>query len=272
MASFEDFVPDPATVAVPLASGATHDPYAAILVNARVVVRSTWTDESEVSPQVFAALSAEQVPEPNLDAVRSVKFRLLAQWSREARPRKCRACFATPGRQTCSICGGEGILADGDEARPCPGCIGGHVQCSTCDGSTKSIAVEVLFCEDAVRPAAHIFLPDVPAGLGTSLVKHALVRFFQSRESIPDALRIELSDDFARVDAYRGRRGDDEVRGHRTGRALAQARNYVDRLGKLPSVVAMRHSAYAWPFFLSSALDRVALCVADERGATQILG
>jgi hypothetical protein len=100
-------------------------------------------------------------------------------------------------------------------------------------------------------------------------VRGELVAFFRARPSVPDVLGIDLSSDFAGADAYRGRRGRDEIRGHRADSAVAQARIYVERLKRLPSVMACQHAAFAWPFAVVSQGTHAFAQIVDERGQPQ---
>jgi hypothetical protein len=256
MASFEAFVPD---VAAP--AGSEIERFVAILVSARVNVRSTWSDDVEVSEAVFEKLAQQAAPVPSVTQRAPIKFKMLAPESRAAKSRKCGSCFATPGRRVCSICGGSGRIMVGDDSERCSACQGGYSDCMACDGTGKSRAVKVIFGEDSVRPAAHIFVPNVPTAL-----KELLFDFFRKRGSVPDALTVDLSRDFAGADAYRGRRGHDEIRGHRADSCVAQARVYVERLDKLPSVMACEYVAFAWPFAVVVAGSYPVVHIIDNLG------
>lgn len=257
MTDFERFVPE-----LDPPAGAEVSRMAAVLVSARVVQRSSWTDQVEVSEKTFAELVAAQPPEPSFAEAGVVRFRGLEPGSRSARPQKCGLCFATPGRETCRICGGTGRGGEGEEAVACTHCESGKRPCTTCDGTTVSLLVRVVYGEDTVRSVPHIFLPAIPFEL-----REPLTKFFQARPSVPDALLLDLTEDFAAADPYRGRRGNDEIHGHRADAALAGARHYIERLERLPSVVAIEHRAFAWPFAVVSHESRVALVISDEAGA-----
>jgi hypothetical protein len=105
-----------------------------------------------------------------------------------------------------------------------------------------------------------VFVPEVPHGLVAPLVD-----FLRTRATIPECLSFELGEEHARADAYRGRRGAEEFRGHRLGNASARARIYVERMRRAPTIVATTHSARAWPFALLELESGTAFALAlDE--------
>lgn len=261
MSGFERFVPE-----VDAPEGSKVERRVAVLVSARVVQRSSWSDEVEVSERVFTELASAEAPEPRLHAEGVARFRTLDPGSRGARPRKCGLCFASPGTEACRICDGTGRVYEGEDAMDCKYCDSGRRPCTTCDGTMLSVPVRVIYGEDRVREVPHMFLPAIPVAL-----REPLAQFFRQRASVPDALRLDLDEDFAPADAYRGRRAQQEIHGHKADAALAGAKQYVARLRRLPSVVAMEERAYAWPFAVVGADDRSVIVIADEAGEGRLV-
>lgn len=273
MASFEDVMPTAAQLERALAGrpvGAT-DRAVAILITGRAVQRSSWSDEVEVSEPDFERLLGETPPTPDVDDLNGAKFRTLDPKSRAARVQRCSACQFAPKNNRCLRCNGTGrVTTGGDQTEKCSACDNGVARpCPTCNGTRRAVSVKIVFGEDVVRHFAHIFLPEVPAPL-----REPLTRFFKARGAVPDVLSIDLADDFAAADAYRGRRSRAEVRGHRADAALALARTYADRVTRLPAVAAVQVAAFAWPFVIGSyagEVDPAFVVVKDELGGACLL-
>lgn len=217
----------------------------AVLVTGRATVRSTWVDDAEVSEGEFERLLAEAPPQPSLDATQPVEFRALDPASRGAKVRRCTLCQFSPSDAKCPHCNGTREIVSDGSVSACL-CVDGKAPpCSACGGSRRTVPVKIWFGEDLVRTFARIFLPNLAPTL-----RDPLSRFFSARTSVPDVLSIDLLEDSANVDAYRGRRSRGEVRGHRADAALVRARGYLERVDKLPSVVSSRSAAFAWPFLV----------------------
>ncbi len=273
MASFEDVMPTAADLDLALLgrSVATTDRAVAILVSGRAVQRSSWSDEVEVSETDFDRLLTEKPPPPDVDDLNGAKFRTLDPKSRAAQRRRCSACQFALQNNRCLRCSGTGRVAtSGNETEKCSACDDGVARpCAVCGGTRRSVTVKIVFGEDVVRHFAHIFLPELPAPM-----QEPLSRFFKSRGAVPDVLSIDLADDFAAADAYRGRRSRAEVRGHRADSALALARTYAERVTRLPTMAAVRVAAFAWPLVIGSYagdVDPAFVVVKDELGSVCLL-
>jgi len=273
MPSFEDVIPSPAEVeaAFEVRAGGVRPParsarVVAILVTGRGVERSSWSDDVEVSEDDFERLLEEQAPPPDLNDLNGAKFRTLDPGSRGAKVQRCTECRYRPADGKCLRCGGTGsILVGGDDSEQCSGCTNGiALPCAVCGGTKRAVPVKIVFGEDVLRRFAHIFLPEVPFAL-----REPLTRFFKERASVPDVLAIDLADDFAGADAYRGRRSRAEVKGHRADAALALAKQYVERVRRMPSLAAVEAAAFAWPFavFSGDADGSAAYAVAKDEQA-----
>lgn len=214
----------------------------AIGVAGTALVRKSWVDPAEVSESLYGELRATEAPTPRFDS--KARHRSLEAGSPDAKLTRCRTCASTPGRNMCAVCGGSGQQNPGtQDATRCFGCEGGYLPCPACEGSLKSYDVRIEYHEDTPVNFAHVFVPEDVAEL-----RAPMSAFLQRQTSIPSVLAINLTDDFAARDAYRGRRGDHEHQGHRFGGTLALARRYVERFVKSPSIAASRYSALAWPF------------------------
>jgi hypothetical protein len=282
MASFEDVVPTDAEVESALRRHGVTPPapgierVVAILVSGRGVARSTWSDDVEVSEADFDRLLDERFPEPDLDDLDGKTFRAIDAASRSAPMRRCTECLYLPADGKCLRCGGSGRVSVGSgegDTEKCSACSNGIAfPCSVCGGSKRSVGVKILYGEDSVRRFAHIFLPELRFSL-----RQPLTTFFSQRGHVPDVLGIDLAESFETADAYRGRRSRGEVRGHRADAAVALAKAYVDRVERLPSLVAVRSVAFAWPMCVGGARgedDPVAApfaVIKDEHGATHIV-
>lgn len=269
MASFEDVMPSAADVKAAFGDRGVGDTdrVVAVLVSGRAVERSTWSDEVEVSETDFDRLLDEDAPTPDVNDFNGAKFRALDPRSRGAKVRRCTECLYRPENGRCLRCNGTGKLQVGsDDWVNCSGCIEGiALPCSVCNGTRRAVLVKIAFGEDVVRRFAHIFLPELPFPL-----REPLTLFFKNRTSVPDVLSIDLRDDFAAADAYRGRRSRAEVKGHRADAALALARNYVDRIHRLPKMAAVEVAAFAWPMVVGAFAgdaDPSAVVVRDELGS-----
>lgn len=248
---FDDFCPAPATAnallaerGMPRAKG--FERWAMLGVSGRALLRKSWTSAAEVTERGFVALRAATEPEPDLAASTVRNHRWLVGASREAKPGRCSSCWLDRGWQICGPCGGDGRVQMGDSTTTCPACEGRRKSaCMTCEGSGTTVKVDLAFVEDRPASFAHVFVPEIPHALVTPLVD-----FLRARTTIPECLRFEVGEEHARADAYRGRRGSEEYRGHRLGNASARARIYVERMRRAPTIVATEHSARAWPFAL----------------------
>jgi hypothetical protein len=248
---FEDFVPELSLADPQLARlGRSRMAEAArcglIGVAGRAVLRKSWSDRVELSQRELAELCSAADPEARLDVLGSRAHRMLADGSRDATPKRCGDCWQELGRARCAACEGDGKLRAGETVRDCPACGGsGHIVCPKCEGSGRCVPVTIAYAEDRTISFAHLFAPEIPRTLSVKLVQ-----FVASRRSIPEVLGFDLLDEQHRVDAYRGRRGAEEYRGHRLGSALSRARHYIERVRRAPSVIASRHSASVWPLAL----------------------
>jgi hypothetical protein len=271
--TFDDFCPAPAAAdallaarGMPPATG--FERWAMLGVSGRALLRKSWTSAAEVTVRGFEALRDAAEPEPDLAATTVRNHRRLVGASREAKPGRCSSCWLERGWQMCGPCGGEGSIGMGDAMTTCPACSGRRkTTCTSCEGSGVAVKVDLAFIEDRPASFAHVFVPEVPHELVTPLVD-----FLRTRTTIPECLRFEVGEEHARADAYRGRRGSEEYRGHRLGNASARARIYVERMRRAPTIVATEHSARAWPFALLELDGGGSAALAlDEARAPQLL-
>jgi hypothetical protein len=239
VATFDDFVPDPA-----FAKGDTApEPWLCIAVSGTVVERRSFLDAVECPLDLYRKLlnDAPPTPDPKAQGVRN--WRRVPDQFRALRASRCSACWFETGHQRCSVCGGSGRIQRGDSSIACPSCESGYRKCDSCAGSGQAVKLKVEYGEDLARPFAHIFVPDVPLSLHANLR-----RFIAAQPTIPDALAVNLDEDFSSADAYRGRGDREHYRGHAAGKALERAQQYLARITRLPTVVAERHAAHVWPF------------------------
>lgn len=251
--SFEDFVPDLGRAHGHVSERVVDsERWLLVGVSGRAVVRRTWVDACEISEALHRELVAQPEPVADLDAATPRTHRLLEPASRAAQPGRCGACWVDR-------------LCQGTDRLPC----------STCDGTGRAVPVRLAFAEDVVTPLAHVFVPEAARELWLPLA-----RFLRQRSSLPECLAFQLADEQTRVDAYRGRRGREEYRGHALGQAVVRARHYVERLRRAPSIVALEHRAHVWPFALVELEEtrpgflrvrrRLGLVV-DEHGAEHVI-
>ncbi|MBK7580499.1 MAG: hypothetical protein IPI67_09870 [Myxococcales bacterium] len=250
MPNFEDVSPNAAEVEAALrgrsSTPSTAEPterVVAILVSGRGVERSTWTDDAEVSEDDFERLLDEQPPPPDVNDLNGERFRSLDPQSRSAKIQRCTECQFR-------------VADDHGFVRPC----------NVCGGKQRTVSVKVIFGEDKLRHFARIFLPEL-----TYRLREPLTQFFKARTSVPDLLTLDLTEDFETADAYRGRRSRGEIHGHRADAALAQAKNYVERVTRLPSLLAVQAAAFAWPLVVGGAAETSFAVVKDEHGGVHVL-
>lgn len=275
MPNFEDVSPNAAEVEAALrgrsSTPSTAEPterVVAILVSGRGVERSTWTDDAEVSEDDFERLLDEQPPPPDVNDLNGERFRSLDPQSRSAKIQRCTECQFRPAEGKCPVCKGIGrLLSSTGSSDDCPDCDHGFVRpCNVCGGKQRTVSVKVIFGEDKLRHFARIFLPEL-----TYRLREPLTQFFKARTSVPDLLTLDLTEDFETADAYRGRRSRGEIHGHRADAALAQAKNYVERVTRLPSLLAVQAAAFAWPLVVGGAAETSFAVVKDEHGGVHVL-
>lgn len=272
MATFDDYVPDPALAK----SDAALEPWLCIAVSGTVVERRSFFDAVECPLALYEKLLSDAPPTPDLKAKAPRNWRRVPDEFRDLRAARCSACWVDKGRQLCTVCGGTGRIHIGDSFTRCSSCEYGYRKCDSCDGSGQAVKLNVEYGEDRARPFAHIFVPDVTLSLHASLR-----RFIAAQPTIPEALAVNLDEDFSSADAYRGRSEREHYRGHAAGKALERAQHYIARITRLPTVVAERHAAHVWPFapvpragqlvdgMLQS--DSYACLVCDASGITHLL-
>jgi hypothetical protein len=267
--SFEDFVPDVARVRGLLGPGsraADLERFVLLGVSGKVIVRTSWTDDAELSRHVFEKLKNKSAPPGDIDAESPVEHAELDPGSRSAPFSPCTMCAVTPGKVFCGACGGSGKVHSGDElAMDCPACKEGKIVCPTCEGSCSTAKVKVLHCRDQPSLFARAFVPEAADNM-----RAPLAEFLRTQPNIPACLNVDLDDEFDSRDAYRGRRSQFEYKNHQMGGALTLARRYVERVTRLPSVLRARHVACAWPFVVCREKGRF-LAMVDARGVTRLV-
>ncbi len=146
-------------------------------------------------------------------------------------------------------------------------CDHGKLKCGTCDGFGKSYQVKVQYFEDSVQTFAHVFAPEVDQRF-----RGPVQKFLQARHQLPNLFEFSLDQELDPGDAYRGRQTAGLYQGHRLGRAAEQAKQYLERMRRLPSVAAVSHRAWVWPLLqMHWASGYVAVAACDENGVPRLL-
>lgn len=239
MSTFDDFIPDRGAASY----HKVLEPWLCVAVAGSVVERRSFLDDVECALAQYQTLLQDAPRPPDLGAAAARNWRRVPDDFRELRETRCSSCGASKGRQLCNMCGGAKNVYNGQLLEPCAACMDGYTLCDACAGSGKSVQLKVEYGEDHVRSFAHIFVPFGPAGL-----QAALRRFIAAQSTIPSALEVDLHEELASADAYRGRGSGEHYRGHRVGQAWERAQQYIARITRIPSVVAERHTTHVWPF------------------------
>ena len=202
----------------------------ALIVRAKVVRRSSWSRESDVSAARLATLLRE--PPPVCDDFTGQIFAVLEELrTPEAQP--CTHCSASPGRTLCGVCGGEGRFFErrGEDqvSVPCAGCQGeGSLVCSACDGTAWAHRVLLEHGEDSVHALDHVFLPPLPGAVEAALRDH-----LERWSVLPDALGYDLYVERGHGAPYRSAAPTEPHRWtYRLGDVADEARAHITRLGR----------------------------------------
>ena len=271
MSEFEDFVPQvddllPLLASFDLERPSREERVIALLVVGKGVARKSWVDDVEVSERLFRRLMKNQMPDGDLAATETKTFALLHESSRSASVGRCSECWYDRGRVLCPVCGGSGLIPVGDGTISC-NCDRGKLTCGHCDGTGKALKVKVVYYEDAVQTFGHVFAPELEAQF-----RERVQKFLRSRAFLPEVLQFSLDEELDPGDAYRGRVTAGYHRGHRVGRGVELAKQYLGRLERLPSVAAISHRAWTWPMLsMRWTSGYVAVAVCDEDGKPQLL-
>lgn len=214
---------------------------AAIVVLGRALRHDIWRGKGELTDADFEQL-LKQPPEPEMQE-RSYRF-----LDPKVRPRqgRCSSCQVTPGRNFCGVCRGLGYVrsTDSEASGSCPGCGGeGFLVCSTCDGSTSTWHVSLVYSTDVIVDFKEIILPSLAEPLRQS------VRSALSEVPVPPSvLRFEW-DQLQAASPYRQRRAT-SFHGFDLSEAQPVAERFSARLSKLPSIGMFGILTYAWPLLV----------------------
>ena len=229
---------------------------AALVLQVDGVRRNTWSDEVELSRQLFDAFPRDHVPVPDLGPERSYK---VIDDTVTAFERRCSSCVVRPGKSPCTVCLGTGAGSEGDRYQdPCGACRGeGFLSCSTCGGSTRVVACSVRYVNDAPIKVRRALVPEVERKL-RSFLEAAI----DPAASWPDALVFDPEPSLVGT-AYRGAsavRATPDFRGFFFGDAVTRClaareeassglARFVQRVFAIPVLWTIKGEHHAAYFF-----------------------
>jgi hypothetical protein len=240
---------------------------AAVTLAARVLSRSIWEKDVEMSERLFADFPA--AAPPAVDATQPGSYRVLVS-QLDTGAARCTQCPAQPGRETCGGCGGEGFILVGSgrsqERVPCPRCIGKRtLPCSTCDGTSNTRRARVRYIDDREGALSYTYLPSLPAALET-----ALDEILAPSAELPACLRVEPSIQVS-GGPYRGTAVEPSFHGYRHGDPLRRALVAAGGIAGQGQILREDIRTYARPLLLLrykvAGARRDAALVAGEGGA-----
>ena len=134
---------------------------AAIVIQIDGARREAWTDDVELSENLFANYPKGFPPAPDRNNWGTYK---LIDEEVPARRQRCMMCVVQPGFSTCVACGGTGS----SEFTQCE-CSSGFVQCTTCEGAQVTIGARVRYVNDSPVHLRQLFVPQLPKTLRSYL-------------------------------------------------------------------------------------------------------
>jgi hypothetical protein len=192
---------------------------AAVTLAARILSRSVWEKDVEMSERLFLGFPA--AAPPPLDVTAPGSYRVLVS-QLDAGPARCTQCMATPGREICAGCGGEGFVLvrndRGGERIVCPRCLGKRsLPCSTCDGTSSTRRARVRYLDDREGTLSYTYVPALAAALEAKLDA-----ILAPGPALPACLRVEPSLQVS-GGPYRGVTVEPSFHGFRHGEPLRRA-------------------------------------------------
>lgn len=220
---------------------------AAVVVRARVIRREMWVEKAEIARASAEALPTDVPPPPTDFIARTYRVRKPEPLAAEQR---CSYCDPIKiGWVACAACGRGQMPFPGGGVGPCALCESGFVPCSACEGTGRTVAIDVGVINDVELSVAQAYLPSVdrsPAAFAWTAALRAMLE-----GTTPDAsLEISLAPD-QQTSAYRGvvKNLEPIFHGHRYEDALVQARAELQGLSRRGPIVYHRLATYAWPYF-----------------------
>lgn len=214
---------------------------AALIVQAAVMRRRTWTEEKALPPHMVAGLEQGTPPAPTQFEI--VNHLRVDQQAHIA----CRACAEMPGYRRCRICGGRGVA--GLKERPCS-CNNGYVRCPNCEGTGQTNQVLLRYYNDEPAWMAELYMPveltHIPALFQLESTLESTVGV---SNVLPECLRCHDLSDRSIGSAYRG--GDKKIRpdfrGFDFSDTIDKALSGLRAFGAGMQIVHYDVKAYAWP-------------------------
>lgn len=219
---------------------------AAVTLVARVLSRSIWEKDVEMSGRLFADFPA--AAPPALDAAHPGSYRVLVA-QLDTGPSGCTQCTVQPGRELCGGCGGEGFILVGhgrtQERLPCPRCVGKRtLPCSTCDGTARARRARVRYIDDREDALSYTYLPNLPPPLESTLDE-----LLAPTADLPACLRVEPSLQVS-GGPYRGTAVEPSFHGHRHGDPLRRALVAAAGISGQGQILRQDIRTYARPILL----------------------
>jgi hypothetical protein len=215
---------------------------AALIVQATILRRKTWSEEKVLPPSMLPNLPQGEPPPPaDLEPRTSVRLTNVTPIA------TCSVCTETPGRRTCRVCRGRGTLAISKTACTCQG---GYVKCPSCDGGVVTNRVRMSYYLDEPAWMREAYLPSEllhePSLFGLeSRLENAIVL----RSEIAECLRCHDLSDTTQGSAYRGgaKKKTPDFKGYDFVDTIDKALAGLKALGAGMQVVRYAIRAYAWP-------------------------
>lgn len=215
--------------------------FAALVVQASLMRRRTWTEEKSLPPHMLASIPQGAPPVPTQFEV--INYLRLDERVEVA----CKACVELPGYRRCRICGGSGVI--GTKKRPCS-CNNGYVKCPNCEGTAISSQVRLRYYSDEPGWMAELYMPTelvhVPAFFKLESTLEGAVGV---SNVLPECLRCHDLSERSGGSAYRGgeKKIKPDFRGYDFSDTIDKALSGLRAFGAGMQVVHYDIKAYAWP-------------------------
>jgi hypothetical protein len=216
---------------------------AVLVVYATLLRRRSWTEDA-----VLPRERIDQFPRGAPAVPADFSPRNHAVIEREVSVDTCTACVNNPGKMTCRVCKGTGVLSG---MRLRCSCDDGVVPCPVCGGERVSQRVRIRYFNDEPVWFREAYVPTtighVPALFS---FESTFERTIDVDATPPECLRChDLSDRVAGATAYRGgeRRQKPDFKGHDFSDTIDKALAGLAALSAGVAVPLYDVRAYAWP-------------------------
>ena len=215
---------------------------AALIVQATILRRKTWSEEKVLPKSMIPNLPQGEPPPPDsLEPRTSVRLMNVMSMA------TCSVCVHTPGKRKCRICNGTGRLAFSQVSCSCNG---GFIDCPSCEGGVVTNRVRLSYYLDEPAWMREAYLPSEmlhdPSLFG---LESTLENTIVLGSEIAECLRCHDLSDTTQGSAYRGgsKKKTPDFKGYDFADTVDKALSGLKALGAGMQVVRYAIRAYAWP-------------------------